>query len=78
GWPIVGDSLYGTNSQHPADLLDSNKNQNNNKIENKPKLDNNRPKLLLHAYNIKIPLYMNKEPISITAPLPSYFGVDYK
>ncbi|MDX1949341.1 MAG: RluA family pseudouridine synthase, partial [Rickettsiales bacterium] len=47
GWPIVGDSLYGTNSQHPADLLDSNKNQNNNKIENKPKLDNNRPKLLL-------------------------------
>ncbi len=61
GWPIVGDSLYGKD-------IDSNS-------ENKPVLNNkNNQKLLLHAYNIKIPLYMNKDAISITAPIPKYFG----
>jgi tRNA pseudouridine32 synthase / 23S rRNA pseudouridine746 synthase len=32
-------------------------------------------KLLLHAQSITIPLYKNKKPITVTAPLPDYFSL---
>jgi tRNA pseudouridine32 synthase / 23S rRNA pseudouridine746 synthase len=46
GWPIIGDSVYGS----------------------APRMD--APGLHLHAREIVVPLYKNRAPIRVTAPLP--------
>jgi tRNA pseudouridine32 synthase / 23S rRNA pseudouridine746 synthase len=48
GWPIVGDSIYGSAARTDA------------------------PGLHLHAREIVVPLYKNRAPIRITAPVPSH------
>jgi tRNA pseudouridine32 synthase/23S rRNA pseudouridine746 synthase len=48
GWPIVGDSIYGT----------------------APRIDG--PPLQLHSREIVVPLYKNREPIRIVAPVPEH------
>ena len=44
GWPILGDSVYGTRGPH----------------------------LQLHAKAVRIPLYKNRDPITVEAPPPSH------
>jgi tRNA pseudouridine32 synthase / 23S rRNA pseudouridine746 synthase len=46
GWPIVGDSIYGTAPRHGGGSLH------------------------LHAREVTVPLYKNKEPIRAMAPVP--------
>jgi tRNA pseudouridine32 synthase/23S rRNA pseudouridine746 synthase len=46
GWPIIGDSVYGTAPRSGG------------------------PVLHLHAREIVVPLYKNREPIRVTAPVP--------
>lgn len=48
GWPIVGDSIYGTAPRSGGPLLH------------------------LHAREVVVPLYKNKEPIRTTAPAPAH------
>jgi tRNA pseudouridine32 synthase/23S rRNA pseudouridine746 synthase len=48
GWPIVGDSIYGTAPRAGG------------------------PGLHLHAREVVIPLYKNREAIRVTAPVPSH------
>jgi tRNA pseudouridine32 synthase / 23S rRNA pseudouridine746 synthase len=48
GWPIIGDSVYGSAPQTEP------------------------PALHLHAREIVVPLYKNRAPIRITAPVPSH------
>jgi tRNA pseudouridine32 synthase/23S rRNA pseudouridine746 synthase len=48
GWPIVGDSVYGTAPRSGG------------------------PVLHLHAREIVVPLYKNREPIRVTAPVPEH------
>ena len=46
GWPIVGDSIYGTAPRSSG------------------------PSLHLHSREIVVPLYKNREPVRVTAPVP--------
>jgi tRNA pseudouridine32 synthase / 23S rRNA pseudouridine746 synthase len=46
GWPIVGDSIYGTAPRSGG------------------------PALQLHSREIVVPLYKNRDPISVSAPVP--------
>jgi tRNA pseudouridine32 synthase/23S rRNA pseudouridine746 synthase len=48
GWPIVGDTIYGTAPRSGG------------------------PMLHLHARDIAVPLYKNREPIRATAPVPDH------
>jgi tRNA pseudouridine32 synthase/23S rRNA pseudouridine746 synthase len=48
GWPIVGDSVYGSGPRNVA------------------------PDLHLHAREIVVPLYKNRAPIRVTAPVPPH------
>jgi tRNA pseudouridine32 synthase / 23S rRNA pseudouridine746 synthase len=48
GWPIVGDSIYGTAPRTGGPLLQ------------------------LHAREVVVPLYKNREPIRATAPVPPH------
>ncbi|TMJ85902.1 MAG: RNA pseudouridine synthase [Alphaproteobacteria bacterium] len=48
GWPIIGDSVYGSSPRNAA------------------------PGLHLHSRQIVVPLYTNRPPIRITAPVPSH------
>jgi tRNA pseudouridine32 synthase / 23S rRNA pseudouridine746 synthase len=48
GWPIVGDSIYGTAPRGGG------------------------PPLQLHARDIVVPLYKNKAPIKVSAPVPPH------
>jgi len=48
GWPILGDSIYGSGPRTAA------------------------PGLQLHAREIVVPLYTNRPPIRVTAPVPSH------
>ena len=48
GWPILGDSIYGSASRQGG------------------------PRLHLHARDIVVPLYKNRGPISVTAPVPEH------
>jgi tRNA pseudouridine32 synthase/23S rRNA pseudouridine746 synthase len=48
GWPILGDTIYGTASRSGG------------------------PGLQLHAREIVVPLYKNRAPIRITAPVPPH------
>lgn len=48
GWPIVGDSIYGTAPRSGG------------------------PMLHLHAREIVVPLYKNRDPIRVTAPVPPH------
>jgi tRNA pseudouridine32 synthase/23S rRNA pseudouridine746 synthase len=56
GWPIVGDPIYGTQ----ASLRSLRKEG--------PPVDG--PPLHLHAREVVVPLYKNKEPVRVTAPVP--------
>jgi tRNA pseudouridine32 synthase/23S rRNA pseudouridine746 synthase len=57
GWPILGDSIYGTQ----ASLRRLRK-------DDAPR--SGGPPLHLHAREIVVPLYKNREPIRVTAPVP--------
>ena len=46
GWPIVGDSVYGTAPRHGG------------------------PDLHLHSREVVVPLYKNRDPIRVSAPVP--------
>jgi len=48
GWPIIGDSVYGSGSRNAASRLH------------------------LHAREIVVPLYKNRAPIRVTAPVPAH------
>jgi tRNA pseudouridine32 synthase / 23S rRNA pseudouridine746 synthase len=48
GWPIVGDTIYGTASR------------------------NDGPRLQLHAREVNVPLYKNRAPIRVVAPVPEH------
>ena len=48
GWPIIGDSVYGTAPRSGG------------------------PVLHLHAREVVVPLYKNREPIRVTAPVPAH------
>jgi tRNA pseudouridine32 synthase / 23S rRNA pseudouridine746 synthase len=48
GWPIIGDSIYGSGPRKAA------------------------PGLQLHSRQIVVPLYANRSPIRVTAPVPSH------
>ena len=48
GWPIVGDTIYGTAPRTGG------------------------PGLQLHAREIVVPLYKNREPVRVTAPVPPH------
>lgn len=56
GWPIVGDSIYGSGPRPRA----------GERAAEEP--------LQLHARAVVIPLYKNKEPISVTAPVPAHLA----
>jgi tRNA pseudouridine32 synthase/23S rRNA pseudouridine746 synthase len=57
GWPIVGDSIYGTQ----ASLRSLRK-------EDAPRTSG--PPLQLHSREIIVPLYKNRDPIKVMAPVP--------
>ncbi len=48
GWPILGDSIYGTAARSGG------------------------PALHLHAREVAVPLYKNREPIRVVAPVPDH------
>jgi tRNA pseudouridine32 synthase/23S rRNA pseudouridine746 synthase len=50
GWPIVGDSIYGTAPRSGG------------------------PVLHLHAREVVVPLYKNRPPIGVIAPVPEHMG----
>jgi tRNA pseudouridine32 synthase / 23S rRNA pseudouridine746 synthase len=57
GWPIVGDTIYGTQ----ASLRSLRK-------EGSPRIGG--PPLQLHSREIIVPLYKNRDPIKVMAPVP--------
>ncbi len=58
-WPIVGDDIYGT--QASSRRL---------RKESLPRTGG--PRLHLHAREVTVPLYKNREPIKVTAPVPAH------
>jgi tRNA pseudouridine32 synthase/23S rRNA pseudouridine746 synthase len=48
GWPIVGDTIYGSAPRRGG------------------------PGLQLHAREVVVPLYKNRDPIRVTAPVPPH------
>jgi tRNA pseudouridine32 synthase / 23S rRNA pseudouridine746 synthase len=59
GFPIVGDSIYGTQAS-----LRSLRN------ENSPRQDG--PPLHLHAHAVTVPISKNKPPVTVVAPVPAH------
>lgn len=60
GWPIVGDSIYGTQARL-------------RRLRNEPYIPHrDEPSLHLHAREIAIPLSKNKPPVVVTAPVPAH------
>jgi tRNA pseudouridine32 synthase/23S rRNA pseudouridine746 synthase len=59
GWPIVGDAIYGTQ----ASLR---------RLRNEPLPRTGGAVLHLHSREIVVPLYKNRAPIRITAPVPQH------
>ena len=57
GWPILGDNIYGTQAS-----LRSLRNEKSPRVGG--------PVLHLHSREIVVPIYKNKEPIRVTAPVP--------
>ena len=60
GWSILGDAIYGTASRQ-----DGPKNGPKNGSKNGPMLH-------LHARDVVVPLYKNRAPIRVTAPIPAH------
>jgi tRNA pseudouridine32 synthase/23S rRNA pseudouridine746 synthase len=60
GWPIVGDNIYGTQAS-----LRSLRTQN-------PSPRQGGPPLHLHAREVVVPIFKNKPPVTITAPVPAH------
>ena len=58
-WPIVGDDIYGT--QASSRRL---------RKESLPRTGG--PRLHLHAREVTVPLYKNREPIKVIAPVPAH------
>ena len=56
GWPILGDTIYGTQ----ASLR---------RLRKEPPRSGG-PRLHLHAREVIIPLYKNRAPINVSAPVP--------
>ena len=56
GWPILGDAIYGTTSRK-------------NGPKDEPK---DGPMLHLHAREVVVPLYKNRAPIRVVAPIPAH------
>jgi tRNA pseudouridine32 synthase/23S rRNA pseudouridine746 synthase len=65
GYPILGDDIYGSQ----AELRRARK-------ESAPRRDG--PRMHLHAREIVVPLYKNKPPIKITAPVPAHMIERFK
>ena len=57
GWPIVGDAIYGTQARRGR---------------TKTCAASSGPGLQLHAREVVVPLYKNREPITVTAPVPEH------
>jgi len=57
GWPILGDTIYGTQ----ASLR---------RLRNEPPPRSGGPGLHLHAREVAVPLYKNRAPIVVSAPVP--------
>ena len=60
GWPIVGDAIYGRQAN-----LSRLRNEKGTQRESGPGLQ-------LHAREVVVPLYKNREPIKVTAPVPDH------
>jgi tRNA pseudouridine32 synthase/23S rRNA pseudouridine746 synthase len=60
GWPIVGDAIYGTQAS-----LRRLRNEKGTPRDSGPGLQ-------LHAREVVVPLYKNREPIKVTAPVPKH------
>ena len=60
GWPIVGDSIYGTEAT-------ARRARNESFVP-----DANAPMLHLHAREIVVPISKNKPPVVATAPVPAH------
>src|SRR5437667_5817049 len=60
GWPVIGDAIYGTQA--------SLRRLRNEKLAP----GSSGPGLQLHAREIVVPLYKNREPIKVTAPVPEH------
>ena len=56
GWPILGDTIYGTQAS-------------SRRLRNEPPRSGGPP-LHLHAREVIIPLYKNRAPINVSAPVP--------
>jgi tRNA pseudouridine32 synthase/23S rRNA pseudouridine746 synthase len=56
GWPIVGDAIYGTQASSRSLRKET------------PRVGG--PALHLHSREIVVPLYKNKEPVRVSAPVP--------
>jgi tRNA pseudouridine32 synthase/23S rRNA pseudouridine746 synthase len=60
GWPIVGDAIYGARARL-------------HRLRNEPHTPRGSgPGLQLHAREVVIPLYKNREPIKVIAPVPDH------
>jgi tRNA pseudouridine32 synthase / 23S rRNA pseudouridine746 synthase len=60
GWPIFGDAIYGTASR---------KDGRKDGPKDRP---NDGPMLHLHAREVVVPLYKNRAPIRVVAPIPAH------
>jgi tRNA pseudouridine32 synthase/23S rRNA pseudouridine746 synthase len=56
GWPIVGDAIYGTAPRRGGPRIESGAGS----------------PLHLHARDVTVPLYKNRDPIRVTAPVPAH------
>jgi tRNA pseudouridine32 synthase/23S rRNA pseudouridine746 synthase len=59
GWPIVGDTIYGTSQARIRSLR-------------KEGPRSGGPALHLHSREIVVPISKNKEPVRVTAPVPEH------
>ena len=58
GWPILGETIYGAEAS-----------QRRLRNEPPPRLADGPP-MHLHAREVVVPLYKNRAPISVSAPVP--------
>ena len=68
GWPIVGDAIYGSaprTTHVPAKWTPVRRQGHAPALESGPALQ-------LHARQIVVPLYKNRDPIRVTAPVPAH------
>ena len=59
GWPIVGDDIYGTQAS-------------SRRLRKESLPRSGGPGLQLHAREVTVPLYKNREPVRATAPVPPH------